>query len=97
MTKQITIKLNHDVFRPVLDKLQFFGGSGITTSDSDLAAKCIYLAYHLIYLKTKNGKTRLEVLFDALGEEQSESVLRFLNEYYRFKKRGGLKNTKNGN
>jgi len=88
MTKQITIKLNHDLFRPVLDKLTKFAGEGVTASDSDLVAKCIFFCDYIIFDKLKSGKTRLDLITESRDIELSEGILNFLGEYQKFKKQG---------
>jgi hypothetical protein len=88
MTKQITIKLNEERFRPLLNKLRMFGGDGITESDSDLVGKCLFLCYELIYNKRGRDKTSFDVLAENAGQDKPQLILGFLSDYYRFKKKG---------
>ena len=87
MTKQITVKLNHDLFRPMMDELKQFG-AGLIVSDSDLAAKALYFVYLFVSEKNKSGKTGLDILMNAKGMEKTEGLVKFLDRYYKFKKTG---------
>jgi hypothetical protein len=87
MTRQITIKLNYDLFRPLLDQFKNFAG-GILTSDSDIAAKCIYFVHFFMNSPTEIGKTRFEIVTATLHREKAEGIVLFLSEYYKFKKTG---------
>ena len=89
MTEQITIKLNKELFRPLIDELSDFGGRGITESDSDLVGKSLFFAYFFISSKQGSaGKTSLETVLEAKKIEKAEAILQFLNDYYVFKKKG---------
>lgn len=103
MTEQITIKLNKKTFRPVLDKLTNFAGTGICESDSDIAGKALFYAYRATCKKhEKINKTTFDVITEIRGLSKPEALLEFLNDYYGFKKEGinsceKKKNGKNGN
>ncbi|MFC1742260.1 hypothetical protein ACFL3V_07030 [Nanoarchaeota archaeon] len=90
MTKQITIKLNHALFRPLLDEMRLFAGIGVAETDSDMVAKTLFFCYNFLSRKQKgnHGKTSLDLLLDAKGIEKSDAIVQFLNEYGFFKKVG---------
>ncbi|MFC1800978.1 hypothetical protein ACFLZB_00750 [Nanoarchaeota archaeon] len=88
MTKQITIKLNYELFRPLIDSLRHFSGQGVVSSDSDLVGKALFFAHFIIRHPTKKGKTRFEILAEDASVEKPESIVNFLNEFYLFKKNG---------
>ena len=90
MTKQITIKLNESRFRPLMDKLRAFGGEGLVDSDSDLVGKALFYCYHSIYYKNPElgDKTSYDVISEKSGAGKSELLLKFLNMYHQFKKKG---------
>ena len=73
-----------------MDNLIKFSGEGTVMSDSDLAAKCLFFAYFILRYPTDSGKTRYELLVDDLEVEKPETIIKFLNEFYSFK-RNGLK------
>jgi hypothetical protein len=95
MTKQITIKLNHDHFRPLLEELKLFAGTGITESDSDMVGKALFFCHQSVIqrIPQRNHKTHFEILTDNIGISKSDAILYFLNNYSDFKKKGlkGLK------
>jgi hypothetical protein len=100
MTEQITIKLNKELFRPLIDELRDFGGHGITESDSDLVGKTLFFTYFFISRNQEpSGKTALESVLEFRKVEKAEAILRFLNDYYLFKKKGlaAYKKNKNNN
>jgi hypothetical protein len=88
MTKQITIKLNYEIFKPLIDSLRNFSGHGVVASDSDLAGKALFFVHFFVRHPTKLGKTRLEILAEQAGVDKSEGIVKFLNEFYLFKKDG---------
>ncbi len=90
VTKQITIKLNEEKFRPLIDKLNEFSGTGLATSDSELVGRCIFYTYFSIFSKVHNQNTKsgFEVLQDCSGQDSSELIMTFLQEYSSFRKKG---------
>jgi hypothetical protein len=90
ITEQITIKLNAKRFRPLLKKLEAFGGHGLTDSDSDLVGKALFYCYYSIYCKKPDCKnmSTFEMVSAMSGKEKPELVLNFLNKYAEFKKQG---------
>jgi len=96
MTKQITIKLNHKQFRPLLDKLQEFAGLGLTESDSDTVGKSLFLCYQSLIQRNPNrdNKTHFEILIENVGIDRAQAMIYFLNNYSEFKKKGLPKNGK---
>jgi hypothetical protein len=90
LTKQITIKLNHEHFRPVLDNLRAFMGSGTSESDSDMAGKSLFFCHQFLLQKQpqRGNRTYLEILLESIGADRAEAVLLFLNKYAEFKKKG---------
>jgi len=96
LTKQITIKLNHKHFRPLLDKLQEFAGSGLTESDSDSVGKSLFFCYQSLVQRQphRGNKTHFEILIDSLGIDRAQAMIFFLNHYSEFKKKGLPKNGK---
>jgi hypothetical protein len=89
LTKQITLKLNYNQFRPLLDELAKFAGKGMSDSDSDLAAKALFYAYRSFTKKHPElGKTTFDITTEARNISRSEALLEFLNDYHRFKKEG---------
>jgi hypothetical protein len=98
LTKQITIKLNHKQFRPLLDKIQEFAGIGLTESDSDTVGKSLFFCYQSLIQKQphRDNKTHFELLLDTVGIDRAQAMLFFLNNYSEFKKKGlnGIKKDK---
>jgi hypothetical protein len=89
VTKQITIKLNYNQFRPLLDELTKFAGKGITDSDSDNAGKALFYSYRSIMKKHPDlGKSTFDVITETRKMTKPEALLEFLNDYQRFKKSG---------
>ena len=95
LTKQITIKLNYNQFRPLLEELKTFAGTGITESDSDMVGKSLFFCHQATIqrLPHRGNKTHFEILTENIGISKSEAILYFLNNYAEFKKKGlkGLK------
>lgn len=91
ITKQITIKLNEERFRPLVEKLNEFAGTGLAASDSELVGRCLFYCYFSIFSKTSDAGTKsgFEKLQEVAGIDSSEMILRFLQDYSKFKK-GGL-------
>ena len=79
---QITIKLNKERFRPLLDLLNGFCPIG---SDSDLVGRCIFFTYYANCIKQKNGKTIIQNYYDDIGTNYEEDLGRFLIKYAEFK------------
>jgi hypothetical protein len=88
VTEQITIKLNKDQFRPLLDRLQAHAGHGISSSDSDLVGKAVLFTFNIIVPEHDNqeGKTIFEQLLECKKKNKSEAIISFLNDYSFFKK-----------
>jgi hypothetical protein len=80
------------MFRPLLDDLTDFGGKGITISDSDLVAKCIFFVYRYIHYPTKKNKTLLDLNLESLEIGKAEGILGYLNDFYEFKEKRVSKN-----
>jgi hypothetical protein len=97
MTEQIVIKLNKKRFRPLLDKLEDFGGECLAESDSDLVAKCLYFCYFFCYTRNKErgNKTNYQIFTEMLKLDKSDAILTFLSAYNKFKKKGLPNNPKN--
>ncbi|MBW2964206.1 hypothetical protein KY363_01990 [Candidatus Woesearchaeota archaeon] len=101
MTEQITIKLNKKMFRPVIEKLKEFAGTGMFDSDSDIAGKALFYTLRATCKKhEKLNKTSFDIITETTGLTKPEALLEFLNDYYKFKKNGltgcEKKNGKNG-
>ena len=88
MTEQITIKLNKEQFKPLLDKLQAHAGYGIASSDSDMVGKMILFMFNIIVPQHKNqdNKTLIEQLLEPKNMEKADAIIAFLNDYAAFKK-----------
>ena len=90
MNGQITIKLNSELFRKLLEDLRKFAGQGVAESDSDLVGKALFACYYFITQKQEkfDGKTDFEMLSELKNQDISEGLVKFLNDYYTFKKKG---------
>ena len=84
MTKQIALKLNYEQFRKKLDELSSLGCC-MSTSDSDLVAKCVFFVWRYVKMSTKINKTQLDIVCEALGMDKAEMMVDFLKDYYEFK------------
>ena len=83
MTKQITIKLNEERFKPLLDKIM--GITGLEKTYSEVAAKCIWFTHRFSFQKDpKTGKTMLELMADMKGRTVEEALLDGLKKYSDF-------------
>ncbi len=84
MTKQITIKLNEERFRPLLDDL--INVTGLEKSYSEAAAKSIWMMHKMTFEKVPEwgNKTRLQLLMEKRGISFDEAVLRMLKDYKEF-------------
>jgi len=89
MTNQITIKLNEALFRPLMDDIDSFTGPGMTKSDSDLVAKCVFFTHCFMHEKRLEcgGKTLWDTVQQQYGIEKSEMILDFLKQYYEYTKK----------
>jgi hypothetical protein len=90
MTEQITIKLNQKKFEPLLNVLAVLIGKGITRSDSDLAAKCLFFCYYFLTFEHKEdkGKTFADMCEELSSTDMTSKILNFLKEYQNFQKTG---------
>ena len=91
MTEQLTIKLNKQKFKPILEIVKGFLGEGLYTSDSDLVGKGLFFCAW--YVRKKHPELKNKTLFEFtrhITEDKghAERVLTFLSEYSRFQKEG---------
>ena len=86
MTEQITIKLNKQQFRKILD---FLHESFYSTakSDSDITAKLLFDAFLTRSEKNSQGRTREEVLQEMWhsGKPADKIIAEFHDKYNRFR------------
>jgi len=79
MTKQITVKLNHHRYRPILDAM-----SSVTETDSELVAHCVFYCYACKTHKLSNGKTILENAAEIENKTPEEFLLFCLKKFKDF-------------
>lgn len=89
MTDQITVKLNEEKFRPLIEGIDKFTGPGMVKSDSDLVAKCVFFTHCFMYEPKDEcgGKTLWDCYADRHGVEKADMVLGFLKAYSEFCKK----------
>lgn len=87
MTKQITIRLNEEKFRPLLDILCKYG-KNITRSDSELVAMvCFNLFWRVITrFPELNDKTLLEHELEARGITLDQQIIEMHSKFSEFLK-----------
>ena len=78
MTERINIKLNKNLFRPLLDELKELVGKEFFDNDNDLVAKSVFFTY--LSIKDHNWR-----FLHDLGKDP-KSLIYFLDEYRKFKR-----------
>jgi hypothetical protein len=90
MTKQITIRLNEQKFRPLLDMLKTEGRDA-ARSDSELVGVCLFYIYYTSTIKYPAiGMTLQEHSMKAIKKSREEMILDIFAAYNDFVKTGEL-------
>lgn len=92
LTKQISIKLNADLFRPVLEYLKAMGSYTFRT-DSSMTAFALWFMIHYLNdpIECKEcKKTRFEIIKETCNKTTEECMFSTLAAYRQFQKRPNL-------
>ena len=87
MTRQITVKLNHERYRSVLDELKKFGNNVFST-DSELAGFALWRLYCSCYEKQPDGNTTFEHFCSASGKDGKQVMFDQIQKFREFNKTG---------
>jgi hypothetical protein len=88
MTKQLTIKLNEERFKPLIEELAKSDKLRLSQTYSELVAKSLFLCYNLM---NKDQPDESLAGPDQLQKQRvlkSREVLDFMNSYAVFKRQG---------
>jgi hypothetical protein len=87
MTKQITVKLNHKLFSPIINGITSFENKGSSKTNSECVGKMIFLVHQMLY-KKYDEKTKIQIISEGLGMSLNEQLVEFNREYSEFLKNG---------
>jgi len=90
MTKQITVKLNSELFSPIINSIQKYEDKGCSKTNSECVGKMLFLVHQMLYKKYPkcDNMTKLEIMTKGLNMSLEEQFVEFHHEYAEFLKSG---------